>query len=92
MPSWSSPITRVRPIIRSPPCPAWPNAPSWSVTSRVCSNLLTSLNYRFLWANVGTHDNPQPKIVAARVEWGAEDVAHVVEVGWIYLIYLACRD
>ena len=57
------------------------NAPAWSSADRTCSKLVTSLNYRFLWAYVGTHANPQAKIVAARVDWGAEDVSYVREDG-----------
>ena len=57
------------------------NAPAWSSADRTCSKLVTSLNYRFLWAYVGTHANPQAKIVSARVDWGAEDVSYLREDG-----------
>ena len=52
-----------------------------SSADRTCSKLVTSLNYRFLWAYVGTHANPQAKIVSARVDWGAEDVSYLREDG-----------
>lgn len=39
----------------------------WDDTAGVCYNLITSINYRFLTADVGKSNNPQKKIIAAQV-------------------------
>jgi hypothetical protein len=39
----------------------------WDDKAGTCSNLITSVNYRFLVAEVGKANNPQRKIVAAQV-------------------------
>merc|ERR1711916_75805 len=39
--------------------------------------LVTSMDFEFLVANAGAHLNPQPKIIAARVVFGTEDVQFV---------------
>ena len=42
-----------------------------------CKTLITSMNVEFLYANAGAYLNPQPKIVAARVSFGREDVRFI---------------
>merc|ERR1719217_682750 len=39
--------------------------PTLSTDQRLCSNLITSLHYRFLTARVGEVGNPQNKIIGA---------------------------
>lgn len=39
----------------------------WDDKTGTCSNLITSVNYRFLVAEVGKANNPQKKIIAAQV-------------------------
>lgn len=48
----------------------------WNELEGTCVGAITSMNYRFLWAYVGAHDNPQPKIVAARVEFEVDDLVY----------------
>lgn len=50
------------------------DAASWDELRGTCTHAITSVNYRFLWAFVGAHTNPQPKIIAARIEFGTEDL------------------
>jgi hypothetical protein len=45
----------------------------------VCNTLITSMNLEFLYANAGAYLNPQPKIVAARVSFGREDIKFIAE-------------
>ena len=45
----------------------------------VCQTLITSMNLEFLYANAGAYMNPQPKIVAARVSFGREDVKFIAD-------------
>jgi hypothetical protein len=40
----------------------------------ICNTLVTSMNIEILYANAGAYLNPQPKIVAARVSFGREDI------------------
>lgn len=42
-----------------------------------CTTLVTSMNIELLYANAGAYLNPQPKIVAARVSFGREDIKFI---------------
>lgn len=58
------------------PAAAGQDAAQWRELEGVCLFAITSMNYRFLWAFVGARDNPQPKIIAARLEFGTEDLVY----------------
>uniref|UniRef100_A0A7S3K434 Tectonic domain-containing protein n=1 Tax=Aureoumbra lagunensis TaxID=44058 RepID=A0A7S3K434_9STRA len=51
------------------------NTAVWRERTGVCESAITSMNFRFLWSYVGAKDNPQPKIVAARLDFSKEDFA-----------------
>ncbi|KAJ1461282.1 hypothetical protein M885DRAFT_507172 [Pelagophyceae sp. CCMP2097] len=51
------------------------NDASWDERQGKCSDAVVVMNLRFLWAYVGSHSNPQAKIIAARVDFGKDDWA-----------------
>lgn len=53
--------------------------PTLSSDTRLCSNLVTSLQFRFLTAKVGELGNPQMKIIGAEIEYVTEDVRFAAE-------------
>ncbi|CAM9721871.1 unnamed protein product, partial [Laminaria digitata] len=46
---------------------------SWDDESGVCSSMVSTLEYRFLYAPVGSKANPQNKIVSAGARYGKSD-------------------
>lgn len=46
----------------------------WEERSGTCKNAITSMNYRFVWTHVGSHSNPQAKIIGARMDFGTSNI------------------
>jgi len=56
--------------------PAIGNAARWNSRTGTCENALTSMNYGFVWSYVGAHNNPQAKVIAARLELSTSNLNH----------------
>lgn len=57
------------------------NTPTFDSNDRLCTDMPTSLHYEFLYAYVGSTQNPQAKVVGARAYYGFEDIHFSSEVG-----------
>uniref|UniRef100_A0A7S1TPI6 Tectonic domain-containing protein n=1 Tax=Phaeomonas parva TaxID=124430 RepID=A0A7S1TPI6_9STRA len=49
-------------------------APVWSSTTQTCTDLVTGVHYRILWAYTGTTENRQPKIITVEKVYSTETV------------------
>eukprot|EP00618_Florenciella_parvula_P017385 CAMPEP_0119503752 /NCGR_PEP_ID=MMETSP1344-20130328/24819_1 /TAXON_ID=236787 /ORGANISM="Florenciella parvula, Strain CCMP2471" /LENGTH=703 /DNA_ID=CAMNT_0007540073 /DNA_START=55 /DNA_END=2166 /DNA_ORIENTATION=- len=54
---------------------------TWDEATMTCSPMITSLNYKFLVAYVGSVDNPQAKVISASASYGREPVVFSAEGG-----------
>lgn len=52
-----------------------------SVTPATCTGLLTGMNIEIIYANVGSLNNPQAKIIGVQYQYIMQDIRFQVSVG-----------